>query len=53
MKLLYVTLHAGWQSAEKESATRQYSDGIARMLIAQSDLDMRQLRIGNTGLAAR
>jgi hypothetical protein len=51
MKLLFVTLHAGWQSAQKEGNTRQYSDGVARMFQAQSGRDLRALNLTTAGFS--
>lgn len=51
MKLLYVTLHAGWQSAVKEGSTARYSDGIARIWRQQSGRDLRALSLTNAGFS--
>lgn len=53
MKLLALTLHAGWQSAMKEGRTRQYSDGIARMWQAQTGRDLRAVKLTNAGFSRR
>lgn len=53
MKLLALTLHAGWQSAMKEGRTRQYSDGIARMWQAQTGRDLRAVKLTDAGFSRR
>jgi hypothetical protein len=52
MKLLFVTLHSGWQSAKREGNLRQYADGVAR-LFQSNDIDLRALRLTDQGFAAR
>ena len=52
MKLLAVTLHAGWQGAQREGNLSQYSDGVAA-LFKRNDIDLRALRLTNNGFAAR
>jgi hypothetical protein len=51
MKLLFVTLHAGWQSAVKEGNTARYSDGVARMWRQQSGRDLRALSLTDAGFS--
>lgn len=54
MKLLFVTLHAGWQSARREGNLRQYGDGVARMIARQGGQDLRELRLtGSEGFVER
>lgn len=50
MKLLFVTLHAGWQSARKEGNLKQYSDGVAAMFQRFSGNDLRTMRLTDRGL---
>lgn len=52
MKLLFVTLHAGWQSAQREGKLAQYSNGVAE-LFRRNDIDLRALRLTSSGFAAR
>lgn len=52
LKLLYLTLHDGWSASRNEGRLREYSDGVARMLRAQSGRDMRSLRLTSNGLEA-
>ncbi|TRW17357.1 hypothetical protein [Glacieibacterium frigidum] len=51
LKLLFVTLHAGWQSARREGNLRKYSDGVAATF-AQQGTDLRALRLTPDGLVA-
>lgn len=53
MKLLFVTLHAGWQSAQREGNLRGYSDGVAAMFKAQTGNDLRAMRLTPNGLVRR
>ena len=50
MKLLFVTLHSGWQAAQREGNVRQYSDGVAAMFAKQTGNDLRALRLTGRGL---
>ena len=52
LKLLFVTLHAGWQSARREGKLQQYSDGVAAMFLKQGT-DLRALRLTDQGFVAR
>ena len=49
-KLLFVTLHAGWQSARREGSARAYGDGVAAMFQRQAGLDLRAVQLTSTGL---
>ena len=51
-KLLFVTLHAGWQSARREGKLQQYSDGVAAMFLKQGT-DLRALQLTHQGFVAR
>ncbi|TRW17354.1 hypothetical protein [Glacieibacterium frigidum] len=53
MKLLSVTIHAGWQSATREGRTKAYSDSIAAMFKARSGTDLRALRLTSAGFRPR
>ena len=53
LKLLFVTIHAGWQSAEKEGKTEQYANGIAAMFQKQSGQDLRGFTINEKGFAKK
>lgn len=53
MKLLYVTVHAGWQGAAKEGNSQRYSDGIAAMFKRQSGRDLRAIRLTDAGFTPR
>lgn len=46
-KILFVTLHAGWQSARREGTLAAYAQGVNRMMQRQAGLDLRRLRIDN------
>lgn len=52
MKLLVVTLHAGWQSARREGNIKQYGDGVAA-LFQRNDIDLRALRLTDAGFVGR
>ncbi|MBC7945840.1 MAG: hypothetical protein H7X91_11395 [Burkholderiales bacterium] len=52
LKLLFVTLHAGWQGARRDGSLRQYSDATAQVFKGQGT-DMRALRLTNAGFVAR
>lgn len=52
LKLLLVTLNAGFQSAQREGNQRRYSDGVAAMIRQQYDLDLRSLRLTPDGFVA-
>ncbi len=49
----FVTLHAGWQSAQREGKVQQYSDGVAAMFQKQTGNDLRQLVLTDRGLEKR
>lgn len=53
MKLLALTLHAGWQSAIKEGNRQQYSDGVARMWKNQTGRDLRAIKLTDAGFSRR
>ncbi|TRW17356.1 hypothetical protein [Glacieibacterium frigidum] len=53
LKLLFVTLHAGWQSARREGNLAQYSDGVARMFAQQGGDDLRRVRLTDAGFVRR
>ncbi len=52
MKLHFVTLHAGWQSAQREGQLARYSDGVADLFRRQG-MDLRALSVGPSGLMPR
>ena len=49
-KLSYVTLHSGWQAAQRERTTEAYSEGVADLFVRQSDVDPRTLQITENGI---
>lgn len=53
LKLLFVSIHAGWQSAEKEGKAKQYADGVAAMFHKQSGQDLRGFAITDKGFAKK
>jgi hypothetical protein len=53
MKLLALTLHAGWQSAIKEGNRQAYSDGVARMWKNQTGRDLRAVKLTDAGFSRR
>lgn len=52
-KILFVVLHAGWQSARKEGKLQPYADGVARMIRTQTGLDLRAVRLAPGGFVPR
>ena len=53
MKLQTVIIQGGWQSALKENTLPAYRQGIATLFSTQYGLDMRQVRLTNSGFAKR
>ncbi len=51
--ILFVLLHAGWQSAQKEGKLAQYSDGVATMFKQQFGRDLRQMALTDRGFEQR
>ena len=49
LKLHFVILHAGWQSARRSGTLDSYSDAIAALYASQSGLDLRALRLTRAG----
>lgn len=49
MKLLFVTLHAGWQSARREGNLKQYSDGVNAMFRNFTGNNLRAMRLTEQG----
>lgn len=52
-KLLIVTLHAGWQGAQKEGHLSEYSSGVARLFLKQGGADLRNVRLTRNGFVPR
>ncbi|WP_342238458.1 DUF6683 family protein [Inquilinus sp. OTU3971] len=50
-KLLFVTIHAGWQAARREGTLAEYGAGVAELFATRSGLDLRRLRLTDRGLA--
>jgi len=48
-KILFVTIHAGWQAARREGTLDRYADGIARMFASGGGPDLRSATIGARG----
>lgn len=53
MKLLALTLHAGWQSAMREGKTQRYSDGVAAIWKNQTGHDLRAVKLSEAGFSRR
>lgn len=51
--ILFVLLHAGWQSAQKEGKLQAYSDGVAAIFKKQFGRDLRRLELTDTGFRDR
>lgn len=52
MKIHFVTLHAGWQGAQREGRLPQYADAVAQ-LFRRTGTDLRQLAMTGQGLVQR
>jgi hypothetical protein len=48
-KILFVVLHAGWQSAQRESTVDRYTAGVAALFERQDGLNLRQMTLGRDG----
>ncbi|NJL20029.1 MAG: hypothetical protein HC895_03085 [Leptolyngbyaceae cyanobacterium SM1_3_5] len=53
IKLLFVTLHSGWQAAQREGTLSQYSDGVTTLFRQQSGIDPRQIVLTEAGFQPR
>ena len=53
IKILFVTLHAGWQGARREGSVRGYADGIARMFAEQAGQPLRTIALTDRGFVPR
>ena len=53
IKLLFVSLHAGWQSARKDGSLPAYADGVARLFAQQAGVDLRRVALTDQGFVAR
>lgn len=51
--ILFVLLHAGWQSAAREGKAAQFSDGVAAMFKQQFGRDLRQMALTDHGFEVR
>jgi hypothetical protein len=52
MKIHFVTLHAGWQGAQREGRLPQYAEDVAR-LFQRTGTDLRQLSMTSQGMVQR
>lgn len=48
-KILFVVLHSGWQSAQREGTLGAYRSGVAQMFQQQSDTDLQSIRLTSNG----
>lgn len=48
-KILFVVLHSGWQSAQREGTAGAYRNGVARMFQQQSGTDLQAMRLTSNG----
>ncbi len=53
LKLLFVIMHSGWQSARREGTLGQYANGVARMFATQNGDDLRRIVLTDGGFRAR
>lgn len=51
LKLLFITLHAGWQSARKEGNLPQYSRSVAQLFQRQGGADLTRVKLGPDGFS--
>lgn len=53
LEILFVTLHASWQSAQRQGAARQFGDQVAGVMKRQIGEDLRQFQLTDRGLEKR
>ena len=53
MKLMYITVLAGWQSAAKDGSSKACSDGITATFKQQSGRDLRALKLTDAGFVPK
>ncbi len=53
LKISFVTLHAGWQSARRDGTLPAYSDGVAGLFARNGGPDLRSFALTDTGFAKR
>lgn len=53
LKISFVTLHAGWQSARREGTLPTYSDGVAALFARNGGPNLRSLTLADDGFAKR
>ena len=53
IKLLFVTLHGGWQSAQREGQLSQYGEGVRALFRQQNGIDLRQIGLTKDGFRSR
>lgn len=53
LKLLFVVMHSGWQSARREGTLAQYANGVAQMFATQNGDDLRRIVLTDSGFRAR
>lgn len=53
IKLLFVTLHAGWQTARRDGGLPAYAEGVTKLFAQQSGVDLRRLTLTAQGFVAR
>ena len=53
IKVLFVNLHAGWQSARKEGNVEAYADGVNELFEQQGGVDLRRVVLTDQGFVAR
>jgi hypothetical protein len=53
LKLRFVVVHSGWQSAQREGTPDHYADSIASLYRKESNLDLRSLTLGAHGFARK
>lgn len=52
LKIAFVTLHSGWQSARREGTLNQYARGVGD-LFRRDDIDLRALRLTRDGFVGK
>lgn len=48
-KILFVVVHAGWLSAQREGSLDRYANGLAEIFSKQDGLDLRRMGLGRAG----
>ena len=53
LKIMFVTLHSGWQSARREGSSAAYANSTAQLFNQQAGVDLRRVRLTDQGFVPR